>query len=266
MNSTSLLNLSFWEKVVSIFDILPKTIYFLYACLASAVDAMQSLIRKLAGLDTYFRADTGAAVTKTDPLTEFVYGILGFGENSSIYNALNTVFWSLAIFGLIVLVVTTMVAIIKSHYNEDTAQTNPWKYIYTAIKALLTFVIMPIIVIVGLQLTSFVLKTLDNINGPYGHPYSGRPIINKTQPSNDILEQLPDDNNELLNLVKTINEDGAGLNKAQTLMESSLLQGADLSNDNITHNLSEQLVDSSDAHYPILEQISDVIKNILNLD
>ncbi len=109
-------------------------------------------------------------------------------------------------------------------------------------------------------------KTLDNINGPYGHPYSGRPIINKTQPSNDILEQLPDDNNELLNLVKTINEDGAGLNKAQTLMESSLLQGADLSNDNITHNLSEQLVDSSDAHYPILEQISDVIKNILNLD
>lgn len=168
MNSTSLLNLSFWEKVVSIFDILPKTIYFLYACLASAVDAMQSLIRKLAGLDTYFRADTGAAVTKTDPLTEFVYGILGFGENSSIYYALNTVFWSLAIFGLIVLVVTTMVAIIKSHYNEDTAQTNPWKYIYTAIKALLTFVIMPIIVIVGLQLTSFVLKTLDNITAGVG--------------------------------------------------------------------------------------------------
>ncbi len=168
MNSTSLLNLSFWEKVVSIFDILPKTIYFLYACLASAVDAMQSLIRKLAGLDTYFRADTGAAVTKTDPLTEFVYGILGFGENSSIYSALNTVFWSLAIFGLIVLVVTTMVAIIKSHYNEDTAQTNPWKYIYTAIKALLTFVIMPIIVIVGLQLTSFVLKTLDNITAGVG--------------------------------------------------------------------------------------------------
>ena len=163
------MHLSFWEKVVSIFDILPKTIYFLYACLASAVDAMQSLIRKLAGLDTYFRADTGAAVTKTDPLTEFVYGILGFGENSSIYNALNTVFWSLAIFGLIVLVVTTMVAIIKSHYNEDTAQTNPWKYIYTAIKALLTFVIMPIIVIVGLQLTSFVLKTLDNITAGVGN-------------------------------------------------------------------------------------------------
>ena len=169
MNSISLLNLSFWEKVATIFDILPKTIYFLYACLASAVDAMQSLVRKLAGLDTYFRADTGAAVTGTDPLSEFVYGILGFGENSSIYEALNTVFWSLAIFGLIVLVLTTMVAIIKSHYSEDSTQTNPWKYIYTAIKSLLTFVILPVIVVIGLQLSSFVLRTLDNITAGAGN-------------------------------------------------------------------------------------------------
>ena len=168
MNSISLLNLSFWEKVATIFDILPKTIYFLYACLASAVDAMQSLVRKLAGLDTYFRADTGAEVTGTDPLTAFVYGILGFGESSSIYSALNTVFWSLAIFGLIVLVLTTMVAIIKSHYNEDTAQTSPWKYIYTAIKSILTFAILPVIVIIGLQLSNFVLRTLDNITAGAG--------------------------------------------------------------------------------------------------
>ena len=168
MNSISLLNLSFWEKVATIFDILPKTIYFLYACLASAIDAMQSLLRKLAGLDTYFRADTGAEVTGTDPLTEFVYGILGFGESSSIYSALNTVFWSLAIFGLIVLVLTTMMAIIKSHYNEDTAQTSPWKYIYTAIKSILTFAILPVIVIIGLQLSNFVLRTLDNITAGAG--------------------------------------------------------------------------------------------------
>ena len=130
---------------------------------------MQSLVRKLAGLDTYFRADTGAAVTGTDPLSEFVYGILGFGENSSIYEALNTVFWSLAIFGLIVLVLTTMVAIIKSHYSEDSTQTNPWKYIYTAIKSLLTFVILPVIVVIGLQLSSFVLRTLDNITAGAGN-------------------------------------------------------------------------------------------------
>lgn len=169
MNSISLLNLSFWEKVATIFDILPKTIYFLYACLASAVDAMQALVRKLAGLDTYFRADTGAAVIGTDPLSEFVYGILGFGKNSSIYDALNTVFWSLAIFGLIVLVLTTMVAIIKSHYSEDSTQTNPWKYIYTAIKSLLTFVILPVIVVIGLQLSSFVLRTLDNITAGAGN-------------------------------------------------------------------------------------------------
>ena len=168
MNLESLINLNLWQKIATIVDIIPKTIYFLYAALASAVDAMQALIRRLAGLDTYWRTNTGAEVSNTDPLTEFIYGILGFGESSSIYSALNTVFWSLAIFGLIVLVVTTMVAMIKSHYNEDTTQTNPWKYIYTAIKSILTFVILPVVIILGLQLSTFVLRTLDNITSGAG--------------------------------------------------------------------------------------------------
>lgn len=154
------------EDFFSIFDVIPKIVYFLFASFMSGVDAMQALIRKLAGLDVYYTA--GEAMTQKDPLTEFVYGILGIGNSSATYSALNTVFWSLAIFGLIVLVVTTMISMIKSHYSEDQATTNPWKYIYTAIKAILTFAIMPLIVVLGLQLSSFVLKTLDNITAGGG--------------------------------------------------------------------------------------------------
>lgn len=162
------MNLGFWQCLATIVDIIPKFIYFLYAAIVSAVDAMQALIRKLAGLDVYYQTQTGEAVSGTDPLTEFIYGILGFGESSHLYEALNTVFWSLAIFGLIVLAVTTMAAIIKSHYNEDSTQTSPWKYLYTALKSILTFAVMPVLVIVGLQLSSFVLKTLDNITAGAG--------------------------------------------------------------------------------------------------
>ena len=134
---------------------------------------MQALIRKLAGLDVFYVksgansawsvSGQGQAYSKVDPLTEFIYGILGIGKNAATYKSLNTVFWSLSIFALIVLVVCTMIAIIKSHYNEDYASTNPWKYIYTAIKAILTYAAMPIIVVIGMQLATFVLTTLDKI-------------------------------------------------------------------------------------------------------
>lgn len=166
----SLLNVSIGDWAKALLDMLIKVIYLLYASLAAGVDAMQSILRKLVGLDQYWQTTTSSGnVTKTnDPLTEFIYGILGYGESSASYKALNTVFWSLAVFGLIVLIITTMVAIVKSHYNEDSQQTDPWKYIYTAGKSIFTFILLPIVTILGLQITSFILKTLDNITGGSG--------------------------------------------------------------------------------------------------
>lgn len=166
----SLLNISIGDYAKAIIDMLIKVIYLLYASLAAGVDAMQSILRKLVGLDQYWQISTssGNIVKTNDPLTEFIYGILGYGESSASYKALNTVFWSLAIFGLIVLIITTMVAIVKSHYNEDSQQTDPWKYIYTAGKSIFTFILLPIVTILGLQITSFILKTLDNITGGTG--------------------------------------------------------------------------------------------------
>jgi len=146
-----------------VFDLIPKVIYFLFTAFTSGIDALQCLIRKLAGLDVYYSATTGEAFARKDPLSEFIFGIIGIGNSAATYKALNTVFWSLSIFAVIMLVVTTMVAMIKAHYNEDVTATNPWKYIYTAIKAVLTFAIIPIVMVFGLKLSSFVLSTLDNI-------------------------------------------------------------------------------------------------------
>ena len=133
----------------------------MYAALASVIDLFQFLLRKLIGLDTFYI--NGEAVTNQDPVLQFIYGILGIGENAGEYSALQTVFWSLVIFGAIVLVLSLIVAIIKSHYQEDAAKTSPVGYVYTAIKAVLTFAIVPVTVIAGFWLSSFLLRTLDNI-------------------------------------------------------------------------------------------------------
>lgn len=160
-----------------------KLIYYLYATLAAGVDAMQSLVRMLCGLENYAMSamipiynDKGEIIdyatstaTSGDPLSNFILGVLGIGENSEVYSALNTVFWSLAVFALIILAITTMVAMVKAHYNEDSQQTNPWTYIYTAGKAIFTFAFIPIVTIIGFQLASFILQTLDNITAGVGN-------------------------------------------------------------------------------------------------
>ena len=160
-----------------------KLIYYLYATLAAGVDAMQSLVRMLCGLENYAMSamipiydEKGniidyatSTATSGDPLSNFILGVLGIGENSEVYSALNTVFWSLAVFALIILAITTMVAMVKAHYNEDSQQTNPWTYIYTAGKAIFTFALIPIVTIIGFQLASFILQTLDNITAGAGN-------------------------------------------------------------------------------------------------
>lgn len=163
--------MSFFDKIGTFFDIIPKIIYFMAAIFTSVIDILQCMVRKLAGLDVYWAQVANpdgtiagtTPVAQQDPLTEFIYGILGYGESAPLYQGLNTVFWSLAIFAVICLVVTSMIAIIKSHYNEDANATNPWKYIYTAIKAVFTFAIVPFAVVIGMQLASWVLRTVDSI-------------------------------------------------------------------------------------------------------
>jgi len=157
----SQLSLGLWDYVGGFFSYIPKIMYFIYTAIASVLDALQFVFRKLAGLDVFYV--NGEAIKNTDPVLEFIMGILGIGENAPAYSALTTTFWSLVIFGAIVLVLTTMFAIIKSHYNEDSGKTNPITYIYTAIKSVLTFALVPVVVIASFWLSTFLLRTLDSI-------------------------------------------------------------------------------------------------------
>lgn len=145
------------EFIAGFFAFIPMTVYFIFTSCCSLLDMFQYLIRKLAGLDVYYV--DGIAV-EGDMLVSFIRGILGI-DGGAEYSTLSTVFWSLIIFSVILLVLTTIISIIKAHYNYDAKKSQPMAIITNSIKALFTMVVVPIVTIFGLYLSEIVLKYLD---------------------------------------------------------------------------------------------------------
>ena len=164
MQSVSMMG-SLFDKIVDFFvgflAFIPQFIYFLYASIASFLDLLQFLVRKLAGLDVYY-VDGQPVEGSGDIVLSFIKGILGI-DKSPTYSAISTVFWSLIIFGVILLLVTTIIAIIKAHYNYDANKSSPMTILFASIKSLATMAIVPIVALIGVYLANMLLRTLDGI-------------------------------------------------------------------------------------------------------
>ena len=163
MQTSMLLGIFDWigEFFKSLFNLIPKIMYLLYASIACVIDVLQLFFRKLAGLDVYYV--DGEAITG-DLVTNFITGILGINAEGLTYSALSTVFWSMLIFGIIICFVSTFIAIIKSHYTyDDKAAKGPMQYVYTGVKAVINMVAAPIIIVLALFVSEALLSALDTI-------------------------------------------------------------------------------------------------------
>ena len=163
MSASMLLGLFDWigDFFKSLFDLIPKIMYLLYASMACVLDVLQLFFRKLAGLDVYY---VDGKTIQGDIVTNFITGILGINKDNLTYSALSTVFWSMVVFGIIICFACTIFAIIKSHYNYDEkAAKGPMQYVYTAGKSILNMVVVPIIVVLGMYVSEAVLTALDMI-------------------------------------------------------------------------------------------------------
>lgn len=152
---------SLWTKIGDIvagfFAIIPQAMYFLYTSLASIIDLCQFIFRKLAGLETYYYNDN---IKSGDILIDFIEGVLGINKQ---YSALNTVFWSLVIFGVIVLTLMTILTLIKAQYNYDSEKSSPSYIIRKSVKAIFTMALVPLCTLFGLYLSQAMFKALDTI-------------------------------------------------------------------------------------------------------
>ncbi len=163
MGTISLMLSSWWEKIVDfvtgLLAFIPQFMYFLYTCMGSFLDFLQYLIRKLAGLDVYYV--NGEAV-EGDIVVSFVRGVLGI-DKAPQYSSLTTVFWSMVIFGCVLLILTTIFSIIKAHYNYDAKKSHPMTIIASSLKSLALMAIVPVVAIFGLYLSQIVLQALDTL-------------------------------------------------------------------------------------------------------
>lgn len=139
--------------------IIPQMMYFIFSGICSLLDAMQLVLRKLAGLDVYY---VDGVAKSGDIVSEIINGI--FGINTG-YSALTVVFWSLIIFSVLLLIITTIVAIIKSQYNTEKAKP-PMGIVGGAIKSLFTIAVTPVVMIFGMYISGIFLRTVDKITNP----------------------------------------------------------------------------------------------------
>lgn len=147
------------EKIASwvgaLFSIIPKTLYLLITFAMRIVDIIQLLFQKLAGLDVYY-IEGSDNPESGDFLLYFLRKVL-FEKGT-----LNTVFWSMVILGLFLLVFATIVAVIRTQYNYDEKPVSPTKIVGQAIKSLFSFAIVPIVAFFGVYLGNIFLQALNS--------------------------------------------------------------------------------------------------------
>ena len=180
---------SVWNIIINIFSFIPKLMYLITTSFFSILDVLQLLFRKLAGLDSYYIQtggiesagdiiSGGQTVQQTgDIVEEFILGIF-----TNKYPILYNVFWSFIILGVVMLFLTTLIALIRNEYTpEKDGSNSKSKVIGRSIKALLSFAIVPVVVFFGVYLCNILLRTLDAITSGSSTDALGMPTTNLAQ-------------------------------------------------------------------------------------
>ncbi len=155
----------------AVLSIIPKTMYFLCTLIFQILDILQLLVRKVAGLDVVYYTNQviqpsgpGANVIDDEAVDgDIVYTFLKsiFSGSNSI---LSNVFWAMIILGVIMLFLTTLIAVLRSEYAAtDSQSASKSKIVVRAFKAMASFAVVPIVCFFGVFLANVILQALDTI-------------------------------------------------------------------------------------------------------
>ena len=146
----------------AIVSLIPKLLYFLCTLVFQILDILQILVRKIAGLDTiYYETGIagGSGWQEGDIVFKFIQTIFS-GQNSILSN----VFWAFIILGVIMLIITTFIAVLRSEYAAtDAKSASKGKIIGKSLKAIAAFVVVPVVCFFGVFLANVILQALDSI-------------------------------------------------------------------------------------------------------
>lgn len=144
----------------ALLSIIPKTIYALCTLIFSIMDVLQILIRKVAGLDQIYYTSVDWTTTggqSNDIVFNFIQNIF-LGQTPILTN----VFWAMMILGVVMLFITTLIAVLKSEYTMDVKASSKGKIIGQAFKAIFSFAVVPIVAFFGMYLANIILQAVDS--------------------------------------------------------------------------------------------------------
>lgn len=143
-----------WDVINGFLVFIPKILYFILTCVLSVIDLCQVLFRKLAGVDPIIISDkiyTGDSVYKI--ITDALF--------TGAYPAIRTLFWGLIILGVLMLIITSIIMVIRVEYADDKGDNSKGKIVKNFFKALFSFAIVPIACIFGMYLANALVGTID---------------------------------------------------------------------------------------------------------
>lgn len=200
------------DAIVDFFFLL---FYFLFRAISYIVSFVEALFRRLAGLDSM---NINGVEVGGSSGTDLVYGLI---LNKSVQN----LFWSILGFSIILLVILTIIALVKSEFTLDLKASAKGPIIGRALKALINFFLVPIFTIIAILGVNMLTQALGELfignNGGgivakcflVGAHNANRLRLNDSE-STQFYEYLHSGNFLWYNKDNT-NKDNAGSNSAQ---------------------------------------------------
>lgn len=140
----------------AVLSVIPKLVYQLITPMFGIIDLAQLLVRKLAGLESIASID-GSGEYTGDLVLYFINLI--FSGNSPV---LTNIFIALIVLGVLMLFITTFVAVLRSEYMAtDAKSASKGKIIASALKAIASFVFIPVVCFFGMYLGNMLLNAID---------------------------------------------------------------------------------------------------------
>lgn len=152
------MQIAFWTLVLpAVMTLLPKLLgnffYAIGALFFTLLDMLQNIFRKLAGLGTVY-VDDGEVndivtyVLKSDIIVEVLV--------------------SVAVFALGLVILGSIVQMIRLEYTTEGSKNSKEQVFGKALKSLLMFVLIPIVCLVGIRLSNYLLQAVDYATAPNG--------------------------------------------------------------------------------------------------
>ncbi len=142
------------------FDYLISTwLYSIAKSLMWLCDFVQVLFRRLAGLDTTYYKDSNGVVQAQED--DILFSLLTS-------RTVQQTFLAMVLVGVCIIIIASVVQMIRVEYTTEGSKNNKATILGSALKGFSYFFIVPIAVTLGIMVSNYILKAVDNATGGAG--------------------------------------------------------------------------------------------------